>query len=327
VAAAYLAIIGSAVSHLLLQRLLLAIGLAALVGFYLLARHGTGRARWLRVAGAVAVLAWPLGGWSDQAGFAALGVAFAVVTAAAVGDATRSRSQMRHERQAAMARVIAAERQQATMAERARIARELHDVVAHSVSVIAVQAELTPHTIPDLSPYAREGFQQIAHSARAAMAELRQLLDVLRRDGAVAADLSPQPTLDELEELVHQHRKTGGDIEFRILGARRPLAASVELSAYRIVQEALTNVRRHAPGAVVQLDIGYEADRLMVRVADDGPGFREDTKEETSAGHGLVGMRERAAMLGGRLLAGPVAEGGFVVAAELPLTAEGAARR
>jgi signal transduction histidine kinase len=325
---AYLVIVASVASYLVFQGLLVAPTAGALVGLCLLARGGPVLSRALRMAGVIAVLAVPLGGWSDRAGFAALFMAVAVVAAGAIVDASRSRSAMRRERQAAMARVIAAERQQAAMAERARIARELHDLVAHSVSVIAVQAELSPHSIAELSPGAREGFQQIARSARSAMTELRQLLDVLRTD-EVAVELAPQPMLEAIGELADQHRASGGSVEVRTHGSPRPLAAALELSGYRIVQEALTNIRRHAPGAAAQVDIGYGADRLTIRVSDDGPGPARERQDQRgrvedggdgapSPGHGLVGMRERAAMLGGRISAGPRPEGGFVVDAELP---------
>jgi signal transduction histidine kinase len=236
-----------------------------------------------------------------------------------MGDAVRSREETRNERNLAQAQLIAMERQQAAEAERAAIARELHDIVSHSVSMIAVQAESATYTTPGLTPEARDGFQQIAGTARSSMAELRRLLGVLRTpqgqgDMALTA---PQPTLDHIAELVEQHRAVGGEVELRVTGERASLPAAWELSAYRITQEALTNTRKHAPGARTVVEIGYGADRLLtLRIHDDGPG--PGSGPGSGAGHGLTGMRERAALVGGRLSAGAGPDGGFLVEAELP---------
>nr|WP_276515303.1 histidine kinase [Actinomadura coerulea] len=240
------------------------------------------------------------------------------------------------------------------MRERARIARELHDVVAHSVSMIAVQAETAPYTMDSLSPEARAGYTEIAKTAREALVEMRRLLSVLRADATPEPEAanSPQPRLDRLPDLIEQHRGAGGHVDLNVHGDPRALSTTVELSAYRIVQEALTNARRHAPGAGVRVDLTFLPDRLAVRVQDGGasaatqvlnprdPGARTGgpssagpapaddgrTRLETSGsggGHGLVGMRERATMLGGRFSAGPATQGGFLVEAELPVTSEG----
>ncbi|MFI1500017.1 sensor histidine kinase [Streptomyces platensis] len=236
-----------------------------------------------------------------------------------MGDAVRSREETRNERNLAQAQLIAMERQQAAEAERAAIARELHDIVSHSVSMIAVQAESATYTTPGLTTEARDGFQQIACTARSSMAELRRLLGVLRTphgqgDMAVTA---PQPTLDHLAELVEQHRAVGGAAELRVTGERVSLPAAWELSAYRIAQEALTNARKHAPDARTVVEIGYGTDRLLtLRIHDDGPG--PGSGPGSGAGHGLTGMRERAALVGGRLSAGAGPDGGFLVEAELP---------
>ncbi|MFJ8013820.1 sensor histidine kinase [Streptomyces sp. NPDC096339] len=236
-----------------------------------------------------------------------------------MGDAVRSREETRDERNLAQAQLIAMERQQAAEAERAAIARELHDIVSHSVSMIAVQAESATYTTPGLTPEARDGFQQIAGTARSSMAELRRLLGVLRTPPGQggAALTTPQPTLDHLAELVDQHRTVGGETELQITGQRVPLPAAWELSAYRIAQEALTNARKHAPGARTVVEIDYGADRLLtLRIRDDGPG--PGSGPNSGAGHGLTGMRERAALVGGRLSAGAGPDGGFLVEAELP---------
>jgi signal transduction histidine kinase len=318
VPAAFAAVAGAVATVVVTDDVLVAPGLAALAGLFLLTRHGSARARWLRVAAAVALLALPVGGYSDQAGLAALVGALGIVAAIAVGDASRTRLEMRRGRMAALVRRIDQEREQARLAERGRIARELHDVVAHSVSVIAVQAELSPYGVKDLSPAARERFDEIARSARAAMAELRRLLDVLRGDEGEDTDLAPQPGLADLEELLAQHRAAGGRVVLRMTGAARLLDAAVELSAYRIVQEALTNTRRHAPGATATVELGFTTNLLTIRVDDDGPGPAQAAAGTGGTGHGLVGMRERVALLGGVLRAGPGRDGGFEVVAVLP---------
>ncbi|MER6326806.1 sensor histidine kinase [Streptomyces coelicoflavus] len=251
-----------------------------------------------------------------------------VFGAVMMGDAVRSREETRTERSLAQAKLIAMERQQAAEAERAAIARELHDIVSHSVSMIAVQAESATYTTPGLTPEARDGFQQIAGTARSSMAELRRLLGVLRTpqgDTGPAALTAPQPTLDHLAELVEQHRAVGGPAELRITGERVALPAAWELSAYRIAQEALTNARKHAPGARTVVEVDYGAGRLLtLRVRDDGPGTGPGSNPGSGSdsvpgtGHGLTGMRERAALVGGRLTAGAGPDGGFLVEAELP---------
>ncbi len=234
-----------------------------------------------------------------------------------MGDAVRSREETRDERNLAQARLIAMERQRAASDERAAIARELHDIVSHSVSMIAVQAESATYTTPGLSPEARDGFQQIAGTARASMAELRRILGVLRTPRGKTALTAPQPTLDHLAELVEQHRAVGGAADLLVTGERVTLPAAWELSAFRIVQEALTNVRKHAPGAHTVVKIDYGDGRLLaLRIEDDGPGPGPGGAPAT--GHGLTGMRERAALVGGRLSAGAGPQGGFLVEAELP---------
>ncbi|MEU8706760.1 sensor histidine kinase [Streptomyces sp. NPDC048565] len=239
-----------------------------------------------------------------------------ILGAVSMGDAVRSREETRHERAAAQSRLLMMERRQAAETERATIARELHDMIAHSVSMIAVQAESATYTTAELPEPARDAFQQIAGTARSSMAELRRLLGVLRAGTSAAALRSPQPSLAGLEDLVEQHRAVGGSAELRVIGERTELPASWELSAYRIVQEALTNARRHAPGAHTVVEIDYRPGVLSVRVSDDGPGPSETEPDGRS--HGLVGMGERAALLGGRLTAGRGPAGGFLVEAELP---------
>jgi signal transduction histidine kinase len=201
------------------------------------------------------------------------------------------------------------------MEERARIARELHDIVAHHLSVIAVQSETARLTSPRLSADAKSRFEAIAATARDALTETRRLLGVLREDVGGEADRAPQPGLDQLPELIDTARDAGAKIRLIMQGKSVPLPAGVDLAAYRIVQEALTNARRHAPGADVDVEISYGVDLLLLRVRDRGPGLPEG---ELTAGHGLVGMRDRATIAGGTFSCGAADGGGFVVEVTLP---------
>ncbi|MEU1373594.1 sensor histidine kinase [Streptomyces triculaminicus] len=209
--------------------------------------------------------------------------------------------------------------------ERNRIARELHDVVAHHMSVISIQAQVAPHLVRDPSDELRENLAGIRQNALEALTELRQVLGVLRSEDAAAdaARHAPQPGLDRLDELVDNVRGAGVTVEVRRSGEVRPLSPGVELSAFRIAQEALSNAMRHAPGASVRVDVGYGPAALTLRVANTAPA--RPARPSPGAGHGLLGMRERAAMLGGDLVTGPAPGGGYEVMAELPTpTAEDA---
>jgi signal transduction histidine kinase len=241
-----------------------------------------------------------------------------------VETAERTNARERERTTETLSRLNTVQREQVVLRERARIARELHDVVAHAVSMIAVQAETAPYTMRNLSPEAQRGYAEIARTARGALVEMRRLLTVLRADAKAEAEVAPQPRLDGLGDLIEQHRGAGGRVGLSVHGSPQTLSATIELSAYRIVQEALTNARRHAPGADVRVELTYLPDRLAVRVRDDGAG---GPVNDTNAGHGLLGMRERATMLGGRFSAGPATSGGFLVEAELPLTSEEIARK
>jgi signal transduction histidine kinase len=245
---------------------------------------------------------------SDQGSVTAVVVVALVVAAQALGDARRERVASR--------RAVADSRQeQALMEERARIARELHDVVAHHVSMVAVQAETARLTTPGMPEEGRERLLAIGDTARDALTEMRRLLGVLRADADGAAERAPQPGLGRLPELLEDARAAGTSVRLTVSGPAAPLPAGVDLTAYRIVQEALTNARRHAPGAAVEVELRFAAEALHLRVRDDGPGPGDGEPD----GHGLVGMRERAATVGGTLRAGRAEAGGFVVEAELPL--------
>ncbi len=218
--------------------------------------------------------------------------------------------------------------------ERARISRELHDVVAHHISMIAVQAETARLTTPGMPAAGAQRLSSIGDTARAALTEMRRLLGVLREDTETGvADRQPQPGLRQLNELLDAAREASGTGTRLILhGAPVTLDPGVELAAYRIIQEALTNARRHAPGAAVDVELHYADDRLQLLIRDNGPGPPAAPPAPDAArpgaagpggvppggGHGLLGMRERAAAVGGVLSTGEAAGGGFLVSATLP---------
>ena len=216
--------------------------------------------------------------------------------------------------------------------ERARVSRELHDVVAHHISMIAVQAETARLTTAGMPAAGAQRLSAIGDTARAALTEMRRLLGVLREDTrADVADRQPQPGLLQLNELIDEARDASGSgIRLIVRGHMAALDPGVELAAYRIVQEALTNARRHAEGAAVDVELHYTADALRLRVRDNGPGPpptspSPSTATPPSGGHGLLGMRERAAAVGGELRTGSAHGAGFVVEATLPTAAEAAA--
>jgi signal transduction histidine kinase len=256
----------------------------------------------------------------DYPGFPGVLLLILVIAAEALGDSRRERGQAIAERDETRRAMVDSLQDQAAMGERARIARDLHDVVAHHVSAIAVQAETARLTTQDLPEEGRAHFEAIGQTARDALGEMRRLLGVLREDAEGEADRTPQPGLARLNELVETARAAGSEIRLTLEGQVTPLPAGIDLCAYRILQEALTNARRHAPGAAVDLELGYGADTLRLHVRDHGPGPATVDYD----GHGLLGMRERALMVGGTLSAGPAVGGGFVVDAELPIPATAA---
>ncbi len=204
---------------------------------------------------------------------------------------------------------------QAVTEERLRIARELHDVVAHSMSVIAVQAGAGRMVIGDDPDHARRALASIEETSRLALDEMRRLLGVLRAgEGPDGADLAPVPDLSDLDRLATQAAEGGTPVEVEVSGDRRRLAAGVELTAYRVVQEALTNSRRHAPGASARVAVSYGDEALVVEVENSVPAG----VVPGGGGHGLLGMRERVSLHGGTLDAGPTASGTFRVRASIP---------
>ncbi len=209
-----------------------------------------------------------------------------------------------------------AQAQIAVAAERARIARELHDVIAHNVSVMVVQADGAGYALRAEPERARQALAAISRTGRQALSEMRRLLGVLRA-GDERAALAPLPGLDQLRELLDEARAAGMSVSLTTEGPVRPLDEGAELAAYRAVQESLTNTRKHGGLAVAAaVTLRYEQDGLLVQVTDDGQGGAPGTGD--SAGHGLTGMRERIALYGGTVQAGPLAGGGYQVSARLP---------
>jgi len=248
--------------------------------------------------------------------------------AALAGIARRARSEAvvhRTARQAIAGTLI----EHTARGERARIARELHDVVAHHISMIAVQAETARLATPGMPAAGAQRLLQIGDTARAGLTEMRRLLGVLREDAQAQpdADRHPQPGLQQLIELLDEARDaSGAAVRLIVSGPPAALDPGVELAAYRIVQEALTNTRRHAPGAAVDVELHYAGDVLRLRVRDNGPGPPGSAPPPAvtppAGGHGLAGMRERAAAAGGELRTGAAHGGGFLIEALLPAKVE-----
>jgi signal transduction histidine kinase len=267
---------------------------------------------WLLTLGAGAILVQRMPGLNASPDLAEMTTLSAIVLVAA--GALRERGQARR-RLAEQQRISDTERaRRALLEERTRIARELHDVVAHHMSVIAIQAEAAPYRPPE---EAAGSFATIRATATEGLRELRRVVGVLRAEGSTE-DPDPQPTLDRLDDLVASARGTGLRVTAAVTGTPRPLPPGVELSAYRILQEALSNAMRHAPGADVRVEIAYRPAGLELRIVN-GPA-RTQPLRSPGAGHGVLGMRERAAMLGGELTAGSRPDGGYAVAAVLPAT-------
>ena len=205
----------------------------------------------------------------------------------------------------------------AVLEERTRIARELHDVVAHHMSLIAVRAETAPYRLPGLPQPAQAEFGSLSEVAREALTEMRRLLGVLRHDQP--ADLAPQPELADLPALVDTARQAGLSVELSVPAALHPVPPGIGICAYRIVQESLSNASQHAPRAAVTVTVGHDSGSILLRVANGPGGPAGPSANEQGPGYGLTGMRERVALLGGSLAAGPSPDGGFVVSAVLPL--------
>lgn len=244
-------------------------------------------------------------------------VAFTAVAVAVDSASSRRRAQA--------ALTVLAERTELSQAqltvleERTRIARELHDVVAHHMSLIAVRAETAPYRLTDLPDPVRAEFVALSGAAREALVDMRRLLGVLRQDQQ--AGLAPQPQLSDLTNLVESARLAGVPVELSVPAVLDGVPAAVGVCAYRIVQESLSNASQHAPGAAVLVSVHHDAAAVTLRVANGPAEEASPAGTGVRRGHGLAGMRERVALLGGSLAAGPAADGGFVVSAVLPLDA------
>ncbi len=210
---------------------------------------------------------------------------------------------------------LAAEAAQLVAGERVRIARELHDIVAHHMSVISLQAGVAEYVLDTDLPTARTAIATVSGASREALLDLRRLLDVLRVDD-VEGSLSPQPGLAQLDELVERIRGAGLPVEVAVTGTAHALPPGPDLCAYRVVQESLTNVLKHAGPATARVHVEHGERTLTVRVTDDGAARPQHRRSPTS--HGIRGMRERAELYGGVLTAGPVDGGGFAVVLRLP---------
>lgn len=203
----------------------------------------------------------------------------------------------------------------AAAAERARIARELHDVVTHALSVMVVQAGAAEQVVDDDPAYVRDALDRIRRTGTSTLDEMRRLVTMLRDDD-VPGSLSPQPSISELDTLIGDTRRSGLEVSVVVNGSVRPLPAGLDLAAYRILQEALTNVRRHSDASHADVRLTYRPDSLQIEVTDDGQGSVDNGGSRV--GHGLIGMRERASLYGGTVYAGTRDEGGFLVQATLP---------
>jgi signal transduction histidine kinase len=265
------------------------------------------------VAGAVfvfasnlAAAAGPVASFQRSVPFAVITLVVMLLVRRVLGDRERQVQLAKRERDVAA--------REAVVEERARIARELHDAIAHNVSMMVVQAGAERRVLEPSSGSTRDVLETIEKIGRGALTEMRRMVGMLRSD---ASDpLAPQPSLDDLATLVAQVRDAGLPVDLRVDGERRSLPVGIELSAYRIVQEALTNALKHAGGAHAIVNVRYGAESLELEIIDDGPGASAPV---SSGGHGLVGMRERVALYGGRLDAGRRPSGGFAVRVLLPI--------
>ncbi len=248
-------------------------------------------------------------------------VSLRFVVAWLAGYAMRERAE---QAEAAEQRAIQAERDREAAAriavaeERARIARELHDIVAHAVSVMVLQVGAVRHKLPESLADDREALQGVERAGRTALTEMRRLLSAMRRDGE-EAELVPQPGLDGLDALLAEVGRAGLPVELHVDGQPYPLPRGIDLSAYRIVQEGLTNALKHAQASDADVTVRYRPDELEIEVRDNGRG----SATSDGQGHGLVGVRERVKIYGGEMSAGTAGDGGFVLSTRLPVGGDG----
>jgi signal transduction histidine kinase len=267
---------------------------------------------------ALTLIPWWLWLLTDRTALAGPLGATIVFTAATIAvDSLSSRWRTQRALAAQTERAELERARRAVLEERTRIARELHDVVAHHMSLIAVQAETAPYRLSDLPESARAEFGSLSEVAREALTEMRRLLGVLRYDQP--AGLAPQPELSDIPALVDATRRAGVSVELTVPPALDRVPSGVAVCGYRIVQESLSNASQHAPGAEVSVSVSQDGTAVLLRVANGPGGPASPSRSECGPGHGLTGMRERVALLGGSLSAGPAPDGGYVVSAVLPL--------
>jgi signal transduction histidine kinase len=300
---------------------------APLVALYT-AVESTGRRRSL-VAGCLAILAFGVTHTflmtSARLGPENLTLAALGGLAVAAGDASRNRRAYLVEVEERARRAETEQEQEAwrrVTEERLRIARDLHDRVGHQLALITVQAGVAAHVLDDQPAEARRSLTHIRHAGREALDELRDTVGVLRGAGHPPAPVEPTAGMAGLEALVASFRRAGLHVDQRIEGPSRELAPAADVTAYRVIQESLTNVRKHAGTPAAQLCLVYEPAALRIVVDNDGTGMPPAGRD---SGHGIIGMRERVAALGGNLQAGPRPGGGYRIAATLPLPAGGTA--
>ena len=303
------------------------LGVAILVAVYSVAAYGS---RWVALAGlavaeaGLAAVQLTPGRTGAQTLVGNLGVVAAAWLLGQFAHNYRAYAARLEERTAELERAREELARRAVVEERLRLARELHDVVAHAMSVIAVQSGVGAHVADTQPKEARRSLAAIEATSRAALEELRRLLGVLRQEEEPQAALAPVPGLADLDSLLAEVGKAGLAVKLQVHGTRPPVPAGVDLSAYRIVQEALTNVVKHAGPARAQVVVGYGDHEVTVEVTDDGRGAVSSANDgRVGSGRGLIGMRERVQAFGGELQTGPRPGGGFRVAARLPVAAEG----
>src|SRR3954463_7582891 len=296
------------------------------IALYTVARHHDRRVSSAAAAVTAVGLAVPTASRAAENPFFAIAIYFVLVAAWAIGDNVRRRHAYLTRVQAREAAIEEEQQERARVAvaeERARIARELHDVISHNVSVMVLQAAAGADVFATHPERSREALDSIEAAGREALAELRRLLSVVQAPAGDESDLAPPPGLTRLPELVERVRATGLDVSVTVTGDARALPAGVDFSAYRIVQEALTNTLKHGHAAAARVELRFGERMLEMEIVDDGTATA-GPDPSTRRGHGLIGMRERAAVFGGELQAGPRSGGGFAVRATIPL--DGASR-
>ena len=304
------------------HRLSVASAAAVLIALFRLGRHPRGFFQSMAIGLAASFLVLALTHLSPSTSESAVltVVLAALAPVAAIGGIAVQARREAQENRAARQVISDTLSEHTARGERARVARELHDIVAHHISMVAVQAEAARFAVPGLPVAGAQRLSAIGDTARAALVEMRQLLGVLREGAGIeVGDRRPQPGLEQVTELVDEARQSSASPTRLILrGAPIALDPNVELVAYRIVQEALSNARRHAPGAAVDVELAYTDTELRLRVRDNGPG----PNPIPLGGHGLTGMQERASAIGAMVRTGAASGGGYLVEAALPAKIE-----